>query len=60
LDRAAGSTHDGLWVLTAAPLDVPCIVWVQVMVAGPAAQRAVDQRFGPGLVKLTATLKPIS
>jgi hypothetical protein len=50
----------GLRVLMALPLDTEGRVWVQALLADDARQRAVDRRYGRGVVQLSSALQPVS
>ena len=50
----------GLRVLMALPLDTEGRVWVEALFADDARQRAVDRRYGRGVVQLSSALQPVS
>jgi hypothetical protein len=50
----------GLRVLMALPLNTEGRVWVQALLADDAHQRAVDRRYGRGVVQLSSTLQPVT
>ena len=49
----------GLQMLGGGPDDYGNTVHAEVVAATAATQRAVDARFGPGVVVLTSTLRPV-
>jgi hypothetical protein len=49
----------GLQILGDSPDEVHNAVRLEVIAATDATQRAIDRRFGPGLVKVSSRMKPI-
>jgi hypothetical protein len=49
----------GLQILGDGPDEVHDVIDLQVVAATDATQRAIDRRFGPGLVKVSSLMKPI-
>jgi hypothetical protein len=49
----------GIQIQSVGPNEVDNAVRVEVIAATDATQRAIDRRFGPGLVKVSSLMKPI-
>jgi hypothetical protein len=49
----------GLQVLSVGPDEIGNVVQLEVVAATDATQRAIDRRFGAGLVKVSSLMKPI-
>jgi hypothetical protein len=58
--NAANEHKDlGVELLTVGADDVTNVVDLQVVAATDATQRAIDRRFGPGLVKVSSLMQPL-
>ena len=59
LNHQTQAARAGVRLLGWGPDEIANVVTAQVLIADPAAQRWVDQRYGPGVVKLDGALHPI-